>query len=70
VYFHSGGFLLKTKVNVWFKDLIEAKMLLCQSIVPLNHVQRVQLKSGSYFNMSYLFTKIYVLCYTTNPYLQ
>jgi hypothetical protein len=31
----------------------------------------VQLKSGLYFNMSNLFTKIYnVLYYTTNLYLQ
>jgi hypothetical protein len=28
------------------------------------------LKSGPYFNMSNLFTKIYVLYYTTNLYLQ
>jgi hypothetical protein len=31
----------------------------------------VQLKSGPYFNMSNLFSKIYnTLCYTTNMYLQ
>jgi hypothetical protein len=36
-----------------------------------NIVQSVQLKSGSYFNMSNLFTKIYnILYYTTNLYLQ
>jgi len=30
-----------------------------------------QLKSGPYFNISNLFTKIYnMLCYTTNLYLQ
>jgi hypothetical protein len=35
------------------------------------HVQGVQLKSGRYFNMSDLFTKIYnMLHYTTNLYLQ
>jgi len=34
-------------------------------------VQSVQLKSGPYFNMSNLFTKIYnMLYYTTNLYLQ
>jgi len=34
-------------------------------------VQGVQLKSGPYFNMSNLFTKIYnMLYYTTNLYLQ
>jgi hypothetical protein len=34
-------------------------------------VQSVQLKSGSYCNMSNLFTKIYnILYYTTNLYLQ
>jgi len=33
-------------------------------------VQGVQLKSGPYFNMSNLFTKIYnMLCYTSNLYL-
>jgi hypothetical protein len=37
----------------------------------INIVQGVQLKSGPYFNMSNLFTKIYnMLCYTTNLYLQ
>lgn len=34
----------KTKVNMWFKDLIEAKMLLCLSIVPLNHVEGMGVK--------------------------
>jgi len=35
------------------------------------YVQIVQLKSGPYFNMSNLFTKIYnMLYYTTNLYLQ
>jgi len=34
-------------------------------------VQGVQLKSGPYFNISNLFTKIYnMLYYTTNLYLQ
>jgi len=34
-------------------------------------IQGVQLKSGPYFNMSNLFTKIYImLYYTTNLYLQ
>jgi hypothetical protein len=34
-------------------------------------IQNVQLKSGLYFNMSSLFTKIYnILYYTTNLYLQ
>ena len=34
-------------------------------------IQSVQLKSGPYFNMSNLFTKIYnMLYYTTNLYLQ
>jgi hypothetical protein len=36
-----------------------------------NNIQRVQLKSGPYFNTSNLFTKIYnMLYYTTNLYLQ
>jgi len=35
------------------------------------YVQDVQLKSGPYFNMSNLFTKIYnTLYYTINLYLQ
>jgi len=34
------------------------------------NIQAVQLKSGPYFNMSNLFTKIYMLYYTTNLYLQ
>jgi hypothetical protein len=35
------------------------------------HPHSVQLKSGLYFNMSNLFTKIYnMLYYTTNLYLQ
>jgi hypothetical protein len=34
------------------------------------YTQNVQLKSGPYFNMSNLFTKIYMLYYTTNLYLQ
>ena len=34
-------------------------------------IQDVQLKSGPYFNMSNLFTKIYnMLYYTTDVYLQ
>jgi len=34
-------------------------------------IQGVQLKSGPYFNMSNLFTKVYnMLYYTTNLYLQ
>jgi len=34
-------------------------------------IQSVQHKSGPYFNMSHLFTKIYnMLYYTTNLYLQ
>jgi len=42
-------------------------MFLCYS--PL--ITGVQLKSGPYFNMSHLFTKIYnMLYYTTNLYLQ
>ena len=38
----------------------------------LNDPDRPQcVKSGPYFNMSNLFTKIYnMLCYTTNLYLQ
>jgi hypothetical protein len=36
----------------------------------LNKIQGVKLKSGPYFNMSNLFTKIYMLYYTTNLYLQ
>jgi len=40
------------------------KQLLCL-------IQGVQLKSGLYFNVSNLFTKIYnMLCYTTNLNLQ
>jgi len=36
-----------------------------------NKLQGVQLKSGPYFNMSNLFTKIYnMLHYTTTLYLQ
>jgi hypothetical protein len=36
-----------------------------------HHVQGVQLKSGLYYNISNLFTKIYnMLYYTTNLYLQ
>jgi len=35
------------------------------------HIQSVQLKSGPYFNVSNLFTKIYnMLYYTTKLYLQ
>jgi hypothetical protein len=35
------------------------------------YIQNVQLKSGPYFNMSNLFTKIYnILYYTTKLYLQ
>jgi len=41
----------KTKVNVWFKDLVEAKMLLCLSIVPFNHVEGMVVK----FQVSPLF---------------
>jgi hypothetical protein len=37
----------------------------------LPYIQRVQIKSGQYFKMSNLFTKIYnMLYYTTNLYLQ
>jgi len=40
------------------------------SIIHPNIIQVVQLKSGPYFNMSNLFTKIYnMLYYTTNLYL-
>ena len=34
----------KTKVNAWFKDLVEAKMLLCLSVVPLNHAEGMVVK--------------------------
>jgi hypothetical protein len=37
----------------------------------LDYIQSVQHKSGPYFNISNLFTKIYnMLYYTTNLYLQ
>ena len=37
----------------------------------IRKIESVQLKSGPYFNMSNLFTKIYnMLYYTTNLYLQ
>jgi hypothetical protein len=36
----------------------------------LKQIQVVQLKSGPYFNISNLFTKIYMLYYTNNLYLQ
>jgi len=40
-------------------------------VVLIDHIQGVQLKSGPYFNMSNLLTKIYnMLYYTTNLYLQ
>jgi len=40
-------------------------------VLKLSYIQGVQLKSGPYFNMSNLFTKIYnMLYYTTNLYLQ
>jgi len=40
-------------------------------LVSEDELQGVQLKSGPYFNMSNLFTKIYnILYYTTNLYLQ
>ena len=42
-----------------------------RSFVHASLVQGVQLKSGPYFNISNLFTKIYnMLYYTTNLYLQ
>jgi hypothetical protein len=45
----------------------ESYRLLCAVVCEL---QGVQLKSGQYFNMSNLFTKIYnMLYYTTNLYL-
>jgi len=34
------------------------------------YIKSVQLKSGPYFNMINLFTKIYMLYYTTKLYLQ
>jgi hypothetical protein len=47
--------------------------LICNAAIMARRyvVQGVQLKSGPYFNMSNLFTKIYnMLYYTTNLYLQ
>jgi len=39
--------------------------------VTVPELQNVQLKNGPYFNISNLFTKIYIkLHYTTNLYLQ
>jgi len=47
----------------------EIQMPLCYIVLRI--IQGVQLKSGPYFNMSNLFTKIYnMLYYTTNLYLQ
>jgi hypothetical protein len=44
------------------------KMVKCLELL---HLPGVQLKSGPYFNISNLFTKIYnMLYYTTNLYLQ
>jgi hypothetical protein len=41
------------------------------SMQELQYIQSVQLKSGPYFNINNLFTKIYnMLYYTTNLYLQ
>jgi hypothetical protein len=54
------------------------QLFIIQFIIKMIHlgfvhvlIQSVQLKSGPYFNMSNLFTKIYnMLYYTTNLYLQ
>jgi hypothetical protein len=39
-------------------------------LLELLYITGVQLKSGPYFSISNLFTKIYMLYYTTNLYLQ
>jgi len=51
-----------------------ASALVCKLCVTAKEcvalLEGVQLKSGPYFNMSNLFTRIYMLYYTTNLYLQ
>jgi uncharacterized protein (DUF983 family) len=45
--FSQQGFnvcVSKTKLSVWFKNLVEAKILLCLSIVLLNHVEGMVVK--------------------------
>jgi hypothetical protein len=59
-------FLISRRNSSFIKIWQELRVLYMKIIV-----QDVQLKSGPYFNMSNLFTRIYkVLYYTTNLYLQ
>jgi len=58
----------KNLKKAYFKEIVPVHDLLANSAV---HIQGVRLKSGPYFDMSNLFTKIYsMLYYTTNLYLQ
>jgi len=55
----------------YFKSAVIFNQLSGKSDRKETFIQGVQLKSGPYFNMSNLFTKIYnMLYYTTNLYLQ
>jgi len=58
--------------HILFQMFCGYSLWYCEALPHDKHfVQSVQLKSGPYFNISNLFTKIYnMLCYTPNLYLQ
>ena len=59
------------RLNVLSINILKKHVILIDVCITVFHLQGVQLKSGPYFNMSNLFTKIYnILYYTTNLYLQ
>jgi len=83
--FYSHHFLLLHDEVFTKSDKFSTQTLICRVCVGkirrsklhlhtnkvVTNIQSVQLKSGLYFNMSNLFTKIYnMLYYTTNLYLQ
>ena len=59
------------KFSAWAKEKRMAEGICVLKFTFYIKVTGVQLKSGPYFNISNLFTKIYnILYYTTNLYLQ
>jgi hypothetical protein len=72
IYQRQDNLEKKAQFNFNIHIMIQTSCtILNRAQLSLLYIQGVQLKSGPYFNVSNLFTKIYnMLYYTTNLYLQ